>query len=97
MHANTHARHQLIHMYIRSCSLSCLVSRACAGPVLMSIQGVDAGGVRKEFFQLVIRGLFDPSYGMRAVLGVERTLCAHTERWLLCAGLSFHSFIILML
>jgi hypothetical protein len=27
-------------------------------------EGIDAGGVRKEFFQLAIRSLFDPSYGM---------------------------------
>lgn len=26
--------------------------------------GVDAGGVRKEFFQVVTRSLLDPSYGM---------------------------------
>ena len=26
--------------------------------------GVDEGGVRKEFFQLLTRSLFDPSYGM---------------------------------
>ncbi len=27
-------------------------------------QGVDAGGVTKEFFQLIVRQLFDPAYGM---------------------------------
>jgi hypothetical protein len=27
-------------------------------------QGVDAGGVRKEFFQLIIRQIFDPAYSM---------------------------------
>ncbi len=27
-------------------------------------QGVDAGGVAKEFFQLIVRQLFDPNYGM---------------------------------
>ena len=26
--------------------------------------GIDEGGVRKEFFQLLIRNLFDPAYGM---------------------------------
>ena len=26
-------------------------------------EGVDEGGVQKEFFQLVIRELFDPKYG----------------------------------
>ena len=28
------------------------------------MQGIDAGGVRKEFFQLVIRELFDLQYGI---------------------------------
>ena len=27
-------------------------------------QGVDAGGVRKEFFQLIVKQIFDPSYAM---------------------------------
>lgn len=27
-------------------------------------QGVDAGGVKKEFFQLVVRQIFDPAYSM---------------------------------
>ena len=27
-------------------------------------EGLDYGGVRKEFFQLVLRDLFDPKYGM---------------------------------
>lgn len=27
-------------------------------------EGVDAGGVQKEFFQLIVRQLFDPAYGM---------------------------------
>lgn len=27
-------------------------------------QGVDQGGVKKEFFQLVVRQIFDPAYGM---------------------------------
>jgi ubiquitin-protein ligase E3 A len=26
--------------------------------------GIDEGGVRKEFFQLLIKNLFDPQYGM---------------------------------
>ena len=41
------------------------VRRACAcwAPRLTVTQGVDAGGVRKEFFQLVVKGLFDPDYG----------------------------------
>lgn len=26
--------------------------------------GIDEGGLRKEFFQLLIKNLFDPSYGM---------------------------------
>ena len=26
--------------------------------------GIDEGGVRKEFFQLLVRQLFDPNYGM---------------------------------
>ncbi|KAI9311923.1 hypothetical protein BX666DRAFT_876111 [Dichotomocladium elegans] len=30
-------------------------------------EGVDEGGVQKEFFQLVIRELFDPKYGMFAM------------------------------
>lgn len=27
-------------------------------------QGVDAGGVKKEFFQLIVRQIFDPAYSM---------------------------------
>jgi hypothetical protein len=27
-------------------------------------QGVDAGGVKKEFFQLIVRQVFDPAYAM---------------------------------
>ena len=27
-------------------------------------EGVDEGGIQKEFFQLLVRELFDPKYGM---------------------------------
>lgn len=27
-------------------------------------QGIDEGGVKKEFFMLLIKELFDPNYGM---------------------------------
>ena len=27
-------------------------------------EGVDAGGVRKEYFQVMMRELLDPNYGM---------------------------------
>jgi len=27
-------------------------------------EGIDAGGVQKEFFQLIMREIFDPRYGM---------------------------------
>lgn len=27
-------------------------------------EGVDEGGVQKEFFQLVVKNIFDPEYGM---------------------------------
>ncbi len=27
-------------------------------------EGVDSGGVRKEFFQLIVKQIFDPAYGM---------------------------------
>jgi ubiquitin-protein ligase E3 A len=26
-------------------------------------EGIDEGGVQKEFFQLIVRELFDPKYG----------------------------------
>jgi ubiquitin-protein ligase E3 A len=35
-------------------------------------QGIDEGGVRKEFFQLLIKDLFDPSFGMFAHNEKER-------------------------
>jgi ubiquitin-protein ligase E3 A len=27
-------------------------------------EGIDQGGVQKEFFQLIVRSIFDPAYGM---------------------------------
>ena len=35
-------------------------------------EGIDAGGVRKEFFQLVVRGILDPNYGMFSYREKER-------------------------
>jgi HECT-domain (ubiquitin-transferase) len=32
--------------------------------IFLGEEGVDAGGVAKEFFQLIVRDLFDPKYGM---------------------------------
>jgi hypothetical protein len=36
-------------------------------------EGIDAGGVKKEFFQLVIRDILDPNYGMFVYSEKERT------------------------
>ena len=39
--------------------MPCVSACACAGE-----EGVDAGGLTKEFFALLIERLFDPLYGM---------------------------------
>jgi ubiquitin-protein ligase E3 A len=36
-------------------------------------EGIDAGGVKKEFFQLVIRHILDPNYGMFVYSESQRT------------------------
>ena len=41
--------------------------------VFIGEQGIDEGGVRKEFFQLLIAQLFDPAYGMFTVDDETRT------------------------
>jgi len=43
-------------------------------------EGVDEGGVQKEFFQLIIRDLFDPKYGIvrgARALPARRVQCAY--------------------
>lgn len=37
----------------------------------MGEQGIDEGGVKKEFFLLLVRQLFDPNYGMFKYLEVS--------------------------
>lgn len=40
-------------------------------------EGVDEGGVTKEFFQLLLRDIFDPDYGM---FQYDRDTCLHWFR-----------------
>ena len=50
-------------------SLNCLINsgQSLRKPLKVIFEGepgIDEGGVQKEFFQLLIKGIFDPSYGM---------------------------------
>lgn len=47
------------HLFAVQCSLSCVLQVIFVGE-----EAVDAGGVRKEFFLLIMRELLDPKYGM---------------------------------
>lgn len=38
-------------------------------------QGVDEGGVSKEFFQLVVEEIFNPDYGMFTTQVTHQLLC----------------------
>ena len=52
--------------------LICFFAVACASCVCLT--GIDAGGLRKEFFQLIIAELFDPRFGMFLLNEETRTL-----------------------
>ena len=57
-------RHNLIEDTLKQISQSTVSLKKPLRVMFKGEPGVDEGGVKKEFFQLLIRQLFDPDFGM---------------------------------
>lgn len=71
--------------------VSALPAQAFKKPLKVKFKGedgVDEGGVRKEFFQVMLRELFNPSYGAANFAHCCRTLVCSSLLVIVCCALA---------